>query len=187
MGLPLVPLQLLGGSVDLEYQAEDHVGVEAPAASLSDFAGINEWPRWTRDLKLWKAVQHTLSGLHDFLGIAKRTALLRWDGTTDPTAYTVEAAYPSSETFTATRISTGLAKLAWLSNLAHADYGVLVLPVVAGEVVPNDPGRRGGWLYDDGAVYARTQSDCHVRRFGGSTLSGMAVEDGDMAVVIFET
>lgn len=188
MGLPLVPMQLLGGVVDLEYQAEDFLGVEAPAAALADYAGINEWPRWTRDLAAWMVVNHTLSGVHAFLGMPKVVVALEWDGAT---GYDIVHQYPAAEVITVTRISAGLIKVTRTTAFHGTDQAVACSATLPYEIIPftatpGVPGKVHGQLYDDGAVYARTTTITYVKRYAATTIAGLVVADGPITIEIYD-
>lgn len=183
MGLPLVPPQLLGGTEDLEYQAEDFFGVEAPTAAPTDFAGVNEVCRYLRDVLAWLVVGHTASGAHNDPRIPARKVHLRYDGA----AYRVVRQFPdaSVETFTATKLGTGLIGITWSNALANATYGVGgELEMAEGFLGSPPPSIAVVQLYSTGA-YARTTTACAVRRWAGTGVATLALADGDCVIEVY--
>jgi hypothetical protein len=68
------------GSDLLLYAQRDFYGVEAVAASPTDFRGFNEMTAWTRRTYDAAAVEHYASGLHNSVKVCRTVCTIEWDG-----------------------------------------------------------------------------------------------------------
>lgn len=176
------------GSLDrssdlLRYAQRDFYGVEAIAASATDFRGFNEMTAWTRRVEAAALGEHAAPGVHNTVKVARQIITLAWDGV----AVTVVDVSYGQDTSTATRLYGSA--VATVSRAGAGLYDVTLIdpmPVASGyKLIDFSRGNYDFTSAPAGVKHVRVMlmsitnaTQFRVGRFQGTNLATLALADG---------